>query len=218
MTFYLIVQYIDHLTGKCYKDFTLFIFQGFIFLFDCAVSKGGKKECYTFNVSFQWCIRYQGKSVWIPIASFKKEKRKKKNSQLISCLRNPCYTGFFALAHTQVLKKKEKKKRSIIANMNQLYFLAVCKRHFTFGLSLITCKGLLAVQVIKDLRIALDSVWWRSFSYCHPAASNLHRGAVYRYKFLSFCTQTQVSSVQRHACFMPLTLSQLDEYKKKPVC
>lgn len=29
---------------------------------------------------------------------------KKKNSQLISCLRNPCYTDFFALAHTQVKK------------------------------------------------------------------------------------------------------------------
>lgn len=100
--------------------------------------------------------------------------------------------------------------------MNRLYFLAVYKRHFTFGLSLITCKGLLAVQVIKDLRIALDSVWGRSFSYCHPAASNLHRGAVCCYKLLSFCTQTQVSSVQLHACFMPLTLSQLEE-EKKPV-
>lgn len=48
-----------------------------------------------YKVSRQVCVNTHSK--------FKKEKRKKKNSQLISCLRNPCYTDFFfALAHTQV--------------------------------------------------------------------------------------------------------------------
>lgn len=86
--------------------------------------------------------------------------------QLPFWLRNTCFTQYFLFfiffTHTQV------RRRSITANMNQFDFLAACEDIFTFGLSLITCKGSRPYNLSK-ICVQLQTWFGKDhFLLCHP--------------------------------------------------
>lgn len=118
----LIIHYNDHLTENV-KTTGLFYFSMSSYLFLWLYCTIGKNVTLWMAKSLFSDVQYKV-SRYVHMNTHSKWKAK---SLLISWLRNPFCTDFFALTDTWV------KRHSITANMNQLYFLAFCKDVLPLG-------------------------------------------------------------------------------------
>lgn len=150
---------------------------------------------------------------------FNEKKKKKKKSHFL-VKKSLLHGLFLALAHTQV------KRHSITANMNQLYFLAVCKDILPLGCkSLITCNGSWPYKLSK-ICVELE-IWFGKDHFLsviqQPQTFTEKPSTVTNFSLFSFLFFSFTKSNQKILCLqterqcaylshlIPLTLSQLEE-------